>query len=472
MNPKSAKASASSGITGWFRRCAFRGFYRVSGRAAIFDDVRRADELYRAPRESIEHETRKNLFRLLRHASKTVPYYRDLAVFATADITEDTATDCLKQVPILTKSIIRDQGDRLHSETPGEKVVWKSSGGSTGEPVRLLHDRGMRRCSTLNKLMFMRWLGFEPGELHLHIWGVPERKFDSSLSLRERIYRSVHNQVFLSCFKMSDEHLRFWLRWIQRHRPAVIEAYVDAIYHVSRAILRDGHKVPSPRGIIVGAGVLTPEMGETIERAFDCPVLDRYGSREVGDMACSCPSNRQLHVSEQMYQLEIVDDDGRPCKDGVEGNILVTLLTNLSMPLLRYQIEDRAAWASGPCACGRTTRRLAYVAGRQSDFLLASDGTKINGNGLIHLTFSTPGIYRFQYRQSSTDRVLLAVVPLDPKAIHVLERNLEEPMKQVRELLKGVDVQLSIVQEIAPSLSGKHRYVINDVVQDPAVVVT
>ena len=67
------------------------------------------------------------------------------------------------------------------------------------------------------------------------------------------------------------------------------------------------------------------------------------------------------------------------------GAVLVTDLLNGAMPLIRYRIGDMAAWADGPCPCGRGLPRLERVAGRVTDFLVGADGRLVSGVYLGHL---------------------------------------------------------------------------------------
>ncbi|GAH44589.1 unnamed protein product, partial [marine sediment metagenome] len=436
----------SGGLTRWLRGTCFAGYYWATGRRSLLANVNRLDRLYRAPRAEIDSLLRRELVRLLSHASRTVPYYRD--VTGEVELSEETVLSQLQQMPVLTKAAIYEAGSRLVSERPGRGTRWNNSGGSTGEPVRLLQDRHMVNRSRAGELLFLRWAGHRMGEPHVLIWGVPQETFKEPISFHERAYRLIHNETYLNCYKTSDEIVRRQLEYINRKRPTLIEGYVEALCDLSRMITGEGIDVARPRAVLSSAGVLTAQARETIERAFGCPVFNRYGSREVSNMACSCESNTELHVNELSTHLEIMDDDGRPCEPGVEGRVLVTLLTNYTMPLIRYQIEDRAAWASGPCPCGRTTRRLVNVTGRQSDYLYAMDGTRFGGSGMSTLLFSTSGIRRYQFRQTRPDQVTLAVVPNDGVEKEALMRELEVPVARLKEVLKGVTVTLAIVNEI------------------------
>jgi phenylacetate-CoA ligase len=420
------------------------------------------DDLHRASRSEIDACVRRSLYNLLSHAFLTVPYYRDLA--GSTALSESTVFAVLHELPILTKDIIRKETNRLISEMPSKKRRWNASGGSTGEPIKLLQDRRMANLSRATQLLFMRWAGHRMGEPHLLIWGVPAAATGERMSLHDRIYNWVHNQTYLNCHDIDDRIVRQWVNCINTKRPILVEAYSDAIYELSRHIERMGLNTVAPRAIITSAAVLTPYMRESIVKAFKCPVLNRYGSREVSDVACSCLSNEELHVSEFSSYLEVVDDDGKPCEADVEGDILVTLFTNYAMPLIRYRIEDRGVWATGPCPCGRTTKRLASVNGRQFDFLQAADGTRIHAGPFCTALYPVSCVGRYQYRQTSKTHIVLAVVPTPGYDKATVVQNMQAPLSHVRSLVPGVTVELVVVGDIIPSKSGKYRYVLNEVV--------
>lgn len=445
----------------------FTSYYLCTGRSKVLADVERAEALFRSSRAEIDAYLRKELAGLLSHAAKTVPYYRDL--LKGDEISEANAFSVLAKLPPLTKTIIRKEGSRLASETPGQRVRTNTSGGSTGEPVRLLQDLEMSRGSRTTELMMMKWAGHRRGEPHVLIWGVPQAAFGQKVPLHERVFRFVHNETYLNCYRITDALMDEWIEQLNRIQPALIEAYVDALYELSVRIIKTGARVKSPRGIIVSAGVLTPVAEEAIRKAFGAPIINRYGSREVSNVACSCGQSPELHVNETWSHLEIVDENGKPCPPGVEGNILVTLFGNRTMPLIRYRIEDRGTWATDTCPCGRHTRRLAAVNGRANDYLVAADGTRINGVAVTTYTAITSllsadnGIRQFQYRQSKRGFVTLVAVPTQGTDREALLPKIKSAMNNLSRMFEGLTIDVKFEDEITPSNSGKMRFILNEI---------
>jgi len=134
--------------------------------------------------------------------------------------------------------------------------------------------------------------------------------------------------------------------------------------------------------VMVSAETLTDGMRETMERVFRAPVVNRYGTRETGGIACECRHRRGLHVTVLTHHVEVVRPDGRAAAPGEVGDLVITLLTNYSMPLIRYRIGDRGAFVAdgAPCPCGRTMPRLATVAARS---------TRLSGRTVAGYTAST-----------------------------------------------------------------------------------
>ena len=57
---------------------------------------------------------------------------------------------------------------------------------------------------------------------------------------------------------------------------------------------------------------------------------------KLGTIAHECEYG-SLHINDENMIVEILNN-GLPCKDGEQGEIVVTELNNTAMPLIRYQL--------------------------------------------------------------------------------------------------------------------------------------
>jgi phenylacetate-CoA ligase len=196
---------------------------------------------------------------------------------------------------------------------------------------------------------------------------------------------------------MTPEKMSRYLQFLNTHPPKFIIAYVQSIYELAQFAISEHITVTPQEAIMTLAGTLYPFMREKIEAVFHCKIFNRYGSREVGDIACECEAHAGLHVFPWGNYIEIVDDEGHPVPNGVEGNILVTNLNNFAMPLIRYAIGDRGMLSlSDQCSCGRQGQILERLSGRNVDVFRKRDGTLIDGEYFTHLLYFKNWVQKFQ----------------------------------------------------------------------------
>jgi phenylacetate-CoA ligase len=108
----------------------------------------------------------RKLSKIVRYAAVNVPYYRDLFSQIGFD-PEKLTTDAgyFRDIPYLTKDIIRTQGDRLlrHDHATARKHVPKT-GGSTGPSALIFYDQDAADWSSATT----RTLRAGIGKKHFH----------------------------------------------------------------------------------------------------------------------------------------------------------------------------------------------------------------------------------------------------------------------------------------------------------------
>lgn len=425
--------------------------------------LRRAEHMSESELLRVQESLRE---KLLQHAYENVPYYRRVLIEAEA-VNKRGEVDLTKfhRVPFLTKDIIRREFANLKSnDLAFRRWYYNTSGGSTGEPVRLIQDEMHKRWLRAVKILNDAWTGYRPGMSKVVLWGSERDLFIGRETIRVRLVRWLKNEVWLNAFRMTKAQMREYVEIINQCKPAQILAYVESIYELARFIERENLTVYSPKAIMTSAGTLYPAMRQVIERVFQAPVYNRYGSREVGDIACECQAHGGLHVPPLTHFVEIVRDDGTPAGPGEVGEVVVTSLVNYSMPLIRYRIGDMAVWAKEKCTCGRRWPLLKQVVGRVTDTFVTKQGTRIHGEYFTHLLYFKDWIQKFQFIQEDYDRVRLRIVPSVDWSLakRELEREKQDLEAKVR-LVLGADcrLDLELVGDIPPTPSGKYRYTVS-----------
>lgn len=136
----------------------------------------------------------------------------------------------------------------------------------------------------------------------------------------------------------------------------------------------------SPLKVATVSEVRTPEMADGIRGAWDVEPFDWYGITEGGVLAGDCVHHQGMHLFEDLFIVENVDANGEPVAEGDVGHkLLLTDLFNRTQPLIRYELSDMVILDGRPCRCGRTSRRVTSIEGRNDDILLlrAASGGEI-----------------------------------------------------------------------------------------------
>ena len=125
-----------------------------------------------------------------------------------------------------------------------------------------------------------------------------------------------------------------------------------------------------PKKVTTLSEVRTPDMEAVIRAAWGVEPHNWYGISEGGVLAADCSHHQGMHIFEDLFVVENVDEDGRPVPDGVTGHkLLLTNLFNRTQPMIRYEISDMAAIDSATCRCGRSLRRVTSIEGRTSEII-------------------------------------------------------------------------------------------------------
>lgn len=411
------------------------------------------------------------LKRLLTHAHRHVPYYRE--ILHNAGIVNDAGTVNLEnfsRIPLLDKSIIRQNYENLKSDDlTMRKWYENTSGGSTGEPVRLIQDQDNSVLIKAVEVLHDLWSGYSMCEKKIILWGSERDLFAGKETSKIRLGRWLRNEIWLNAFRITPKQMYDYVKCINDFKPVQILAYAESIYELSRFIEREKLRVYHPRSIMVSAGTLHAHMRGTIERVFKAPVFNRYGSREVGDIACECEHHKGLHIFPLTHYVEVLGQDGTPTDLGELGEIVITLLTNYAMPLIRYRIGDMGAWSENPCTCGRAWPLLKYVAGRVSDTFITKDNTQIHGEYFTHLFYFQDWVNKFQVIQEDYDLIHILIVPHEQ--ISKTRESHDKEISIITEkisLVMGKDcrVEFEFVNDIDPTASGKYRYTVSKVSEE------
>jgi phenylacetate-CoA ligase len=125
---------------------------------------------------------------------------------------------------------------------------------------------------------------------------------------------------------------------------------------------------------VFGAEPWTEQMRDALQQQLGIAALNVYGLSEIvgPGVSVECIEERNgAHVQEDHFLVEVIDpNSGESLPPGSEGELVFTTLTKEALPMVRYRTGDISSIDPTPCACGRTTVRMARIRGRIDDMLI------------------------------------------------------------------------------------------------------
>ncbi len=408
----------------------------------------------------------QKLQRLLQHAYVHVPYYRDAMRAAGVDPLDMTSLDDIRRLPLLSKDDVRRSlYFGLFADNHRKRQMLKiSTSGSTGEPFTTYTDRYQLEVRFATTLRGLEWTGWRFGDRQARLWhqtlGMTKLQ-----ALRERIDALFMRRLFIPAFEIGAESIEPFIERIREHRPVLVDGYAESLNFLATYVRDGGRPGFSPRAIMSSAQALPDNVRRIIEDGFATKVYDKYGAREFSGIAYQCGHSSDHHVMDESYIVELLVDD-RPARPGEIGEVVITDLSNFSVPLIRYRIGDLAVAVdeSQRCGCGRQLSRLGRIEGRTQAIVHCANGTWLPGTFFMHFFKDYEHAVRFfQIRQDRRGEFVLKIV----KNRRFTQSEFDAMMRELRRYV-GTDTRIDIdfCQSIPLLQTGKRSPVVSTVHED------
>ena len=413
-----------------------------------------------ATRELIQETTqRQRLAGLLPRWLDQIPLYRGRAGDRShaGGALPDVA---FEKLPHLTKhemrkdfprNFLRDGAD-LDTLLQEERVELEHTSGTSEERTPLLLEQGWwarqeEWALRLNPRV-ARILDDAPGARRLTLnspnctsevcyTGVPSRE---ERTVGNTLYASLSRQPFL----WSDEDLARIAREAAEWQPHFLD--VDPVYGAvfARYCERHGLRLPSVQCVVTTYEFVSTVHRRLMERVFQVPVYDLYGSTETGHLLMEDEGGGMIPSLETAF-LEVVETD----RHGV-GQLVVTTLTNDYMPLVRYRIGDLVQRHEEPY-------RTRYVVhGRAMDATFERNGAWVTPRQVDDCFGGVDGLVHYQLRETNAGEWLLQYIPTGSGPEAAALGTLQDRLAR---LLDGDRVQLVSGDAMLSESSGKFRLV-------------
>jgi phenylacetate-CoA ligase len=201
-------------------------------------------------------------------------------------------------------------------------------------------------------------------------------------------------------------------KWLLKENPDYLVSYPSNLAALAEFCIKEQIKVSNLKEIATMGELLSDEQRNICREAFGLEIIDTYSAEEIGYIAMQCPSSNHYHVQSENVLLEVLNEDGQPCKAGEIGRVVLTTLHNFAKPLIRYAIGDYAEVGQS-CSCGRGLPVLTKVSGRSRNMFTRPNGEKFWPSiprYADEIYASMPAKRQSQYVQKRLDWIEVSIV--------------------------------------------------------------
>ena len=405
----------------------------------------------RASSKTIVDYQEKKMGEMLALASRSVPFYSN-----QIDVSGDPAKlfdNNFFKLPIVEKEDIRKSFNDMitHNADIREKLCVDYTGGSTGQPLKFAYNEGYKDIRWAMIYHNLTWAGYKLGDAHGFIYG-SNADVKKQYSLRQKFQDFMMNAFQVNAFFLDENGFNKFLIQCKKRKPKCLIGYASALYEFACFCKRKG--LPLRFSFLESTSeYLSADMRQTMEQVFNCKVYDRYGCREVGNIAHECAEHKGMHINWQTVYVEIENSGKYPEFGSDCGDIVISSLENTGMPLLRYQVGDIGKIETSVCKCGMQSPRLFLAGVRTGDLLYAPSGHKVSPPALTLIYKDLTGIKKIQFVQKEISSLEVSIVR---------ENGVEPDVALLRrKLLKvfgsNMNIAVQFVNDIPKEISGKYR---------------
>jgi phenylacetate-CoA ligase len=323
----------------------------------------------------------------------------------------------LEEIPFIDKNSLRsDKSSFLNSLFEPSDLWCKNTSGTTGAPVTIFYSPHFY-FEILH--LSVRKAAATSGHREAERRPVFCMHVTDNLSCEEWVIADPLGQVGLMIQVVMDEGNLNSIERISRligdlqpaiitAKPSIFEVLVETLDGACRS------NIQSPDCLISSGANLEESLREQVQEILQAPVYNAYGLTEFGIIASECWAQDGLHLDDTLVLCEVVDENGHGLPEGSEGELVLSSISNMAMPLIRYRTGDLVVLTSAPCACGRYGTRIRSLRGRTVLCFRFRSGALFSPTHFNNL-FSLFPLREFQITQLDLDRFLVSVQLVDSR---------------------------------------------------------
>lgn len=351
------------------------------------------------------------------------------------------------EFPVISKKDIQSNIDGFISNKFKKKDLDKiTTSGSYGTPSVFYKNSEKKKNQIADVLYYGGKNGYFFGIKHAFIRGVEKPK--KSLFIQNEIHLSPNK---LGKKAMEEYYLKLKKVSYIVGFPSVLLRFIEFCKEYKLKPLKN------IEGILCTAEPLTLGERKVISDFFECDVITRYASEEVGIIANRLPEEDFYRINENSVKLEIYKmDEDVPQEAGEEGRIIVTDFFSHAMPLINYDTGDLGV-VDYIEEDNDKVKILKEITGRLVEQIYDENDEGVSPFAINVYLKEFDRLGQFQFVQESKSRYTLL---LTNKLDNEYKDRIENGLKSI--LGENTNIFFEHIDEIPSLSSGKRPYIRND----------
>jgi phenylacetate-CoA ligase len=306
---------------------------------------------------------------MLKRVCDGSPFYRDRLEKAGISRKDIKSIDDITRLPFTVKDDLRDNYPfRIFSKPVTGIAELHVSSGTTGNPVVSGYSREDLDLWSEVIARSLCCAGAVPGDMIQIAYGYG--LFTGGLGLH---YGSL--KLGLTVIPCSSGQTKRQLKILEDFKPRLLACTPSYALYMAETARESGVRTAESSWEIgiFGAEPWSEAMRKEIERTWGISAVDIYGLSEIigPGVACECHLKKGLHIQSDVFYPEVIDPKTlEVLPAGMPGELVLTSITKVGMPLIRYRTRDIVSIDYGTCECGRTSPRISKVLGRTDDMII------------------------------------------------------------------------------------------------------
>ncbi|MCK4664767.1 MAG: phenylacetate--CoA ligase family protein [Bacteroidales bacterium] len=398
-------------------------------------------------KEDVFNWQNEKLHDLIHYAYNNTKYYKMIFDENRINPNDIKNIEDLKIIPTLTKKNVIDNYNRLIAKDISQiPHIMSSTGGSTGNPMKFLLDKSSWSFSKAHNIINWERTEYKYGDKYIAL-GSTSLFVNKSKSLKHELYYKLKNKIGLNGINMSNDICENYIELIKKKKIRYIYGYASAIYLLAKYVSENNFNIDIS-ACFPTSEILTDLYRDTIEKAFNCQIINCYGANDGGITA--------FEVEKGFFEVGYNSIINLKDKNNT-GSALLTDLLNYAMPLINYQLGDELQIdVEKNKTYSYNGQVINKVFGRISDVLRLENGVVLTGPGFTILFKDLP-VEAYSIEKNGYNSLLCNI----KKQTHY-EKEHENLIISTLKKQAGKEAKISIkyLDEFELTKSGKKRYFI------------